>query len=214
MKLIKKDYEQGYHENLLYREAQQSQRNQQRLRLVRERKAGGRLLEIGCGTGGFLRMARERYEVKGLDISKTAIDAIRAEFDERVQQGDLEQDALPVGSYDVIVVFNILEHLHRPAEAVQKLYGALAAGGLLVGSVPNNGGVVGSLVTRVGNYFDRTHCSTFAPERWQRIFHDSGFSPVDFFGEVTIGRNRCHYLTAPSWRQLAFNLMFVCEKPR
>src|SRR5690606_35854308 len=167
-----------------YREAPQSQRNHQRLKLLKEQHPGGRLLEIGCGAGGFLRLAQDEYEVEGMDISRAAVQATQAEFGGRVRLGNLEQDSLPAAGYDVIAVFNILEHLQRPAEAVRKLFNALADGGLIIGSVPNNGGLVGALVTRIGNYFDRTHCSTYSPDRWLEIFRQSGFRTIDLFGEI------------------------------
>ena len=212
MKLIKENFEEGYHENPLYREARDSQRNRARLTLVRRYCAGGRLLEIGCGAGGFLRAARGAYDIEGMDISRSAVEGIRAEFGERVRVGNLEADALPEGPYDVIVAFNILEHLRQPAAAAEKICAALAPGGLLVGSAPLNAGLVGRVVTRIGNYFDRTHVSTLPPEGWQQVFRAAGFRSSEFFGEVTFGRNRCAYLRGPLWRQLAFNLMFACVK--
>lgn len=212
MKLIKNNYEEGYHDNLLYREMTNAPRNRTRLDLVRQHQPGGRLLEIGCGHGGFLRMAREWYDIEGIDISTTAIHKIQAEFGERVRVGNVEQDALPAQRYSVIAAFNILEHLRAPQAAVQRFHSALAEGGVLAGSVPNNSGLAGQISTRIGNYFDRTHVFTPPPAEWQRIFQDAGFRAIDLFGEITFGRNHCRYVRSTQWRQVSFNLMFVCRK--
>ena len=78
--------------------------------------------------------------------------------------------------------------------------------------MPNNYGLVGGVVTRLSNYVDRTHISTFTPEVWRRLFQQAGFSRVDFFGEVTVGRNRALYVRRRFWPHVSFNLMFVCVK--
>ncbi len=212
MHLIKRDYEKGYHDGILTREKPNSQRNQNRLQNLLERQPDGRLLEIGCGKAGFLRLAESHFAVEGIDISRTAIEAIQPHFGERVRVLNVEQRPLPGSGYNVIAAFNVLEHIHQPEKVVSKLYKALAPGGLLFGSVPNKFGPAGSLHTLLSNIFDRTHVSTFSPDTWQRIFHHAGFSSIDFFGELNFGPNRSRYLRGRFWRYLSFNLMFFCQK--
>jgi 2-polyprenyl-3-methyl-5-hydroxy-6-metoxy-1,4-benzoquinol methylase len=211
MRLIQTDYEEGYHEGPLYREPPESQRNRGRLALLREYLSGGSLLEIGCGMGGFLRLAEKHFAVEGIDISRHAVNRIKRYFGQRVWQSDIEVQSLS-RAYNVITVFNVLEHMHRPAAVIEKLYNALENGGVLIGSVPNNFGLVGSVSTRAGNYFDRTHVSTFPPEVWRGLFERVGFGTPEFFGEVTITRAHALYLRGRFWPWLSFNLMFVCRK--
>jgi SAM-dependent methyltransferase len=206
------NFEKNYHEKFFYREANDSQRNQARLKLIQSRHSGGKLLEIGCGTGGLLRLADAHYEVEGIDISRHAVQTLRAQFGERVRAADIEISPLPAARYDLVVAFNILEHLRRPEKAAAKIFQALRPGGLLVGSVPYNAHLVGRLVTRIGNHFDRTHISTLPPDAWMRILKHAGFAEVQFFGEIPFGRNRCRYLTGDGWENLAFNLMFIGSK--
>lgn len=212
MKLIRRQYQEGYHQAIFTREAPFSQRNQARLGLVLHYQPGGKLLEIGCGMGGFLRLAEKYFSVQGIDLSRSAIEAIRPHFGERVSLLNFEQSPLPGTGYDVIAVFNLFEHLRHPARAAERLYSALKTGGLMAGSVPNNFGLVGGINTCLLNFIDRTHISTFTPKTWRRIFHHAGFQDVRFFGEVTLGPNHCRYLTGQVWPYLAFNLMFVCLK--
>jgi SAM-dependent methyltransferase len=212
VKLIQKSFEKSYHESIFYREIERSQRNRGRLGLVLREKNRGKLLEIGCGKGGFLRLAEEHFAVEGIDISQYAIDAAAAHFQKRVRVGDIEERTLPHVQYDVIAVFNILEHLHYPKAAIARIYRSLNDGGLLIGSVPNNYGLVGSLVTRLGNFFDRTHVSTYPPAVWRVLFQEAGFRVVKFFGETTFGRNHSIYLRKRVWPYVSFNLMFTCLK--
>lgn len=179
--------------------------------MLLQRKQGGQLLEIGCGKGGFLRLAEDHFQVEGLDISRHAIEAIRAHFGERVSVANLASDPLPANRYDVVVVFNILEHLNQPGQAIQKIARAIKHDGLVIGSVPNNFGLVGGLVTHIGNFIDRTHIATYPPHTWQQLFMQAGFTQIDFFGEIPMGRNRCTYLHHKLWPYFSLNLMFVCQ---
>jgi len=212
MRIIKKDYGHHYNENVIYREIANSQRNQKRLDLLLDRCASGKLLEIGCGTGGFLRLAESHFDVEGIDISKYAIQQIQPHFGERVRVGNVEQNSLPHNRYDAVIVYNILEHLRKPEKVVKRIYAALKPGGVMIGSVPNNQPFLGSFITRMGNFVDRTHVSTFRPEKWQHIYLHAGFSKIELFGEVNIGRNHCLYLHGACWPYLSFNLMFVCTR--
>jgi 2-polyprenyl-3-methyl-5-hydroxy-6-metoxy-1,4-benzoquinol methylase len=211
--MIKKKYDRQYYDNYKFSEGRNTQRNQQRLAVLLAHKTSGNLLEIGCGMGGFLRLAEQHFSVEGLDISKYAVQQIQPHFGSRIRVSNIEQHKLPARQYDAVVVFNILEHLRHPNKVIDRLFISLKPNGLILGSVPNNYSLIGGVATWIGNRIDHTHISTFAPDVWMRIFRHAGFQKVDFFGEVTLGRNRCHYLYGRSWPHLAHNLMFVCHKP-
>lgn len=212
MKLIQKDFENGYHDNFFMRERRDAQRIRKRMELLLRHQQEGRLLEVGVGQGGLLRRAAAYFHVEGLDLSSGSVAALRPEFGERVHQADITTEALPAAHYDAIAMFNVLEHLPQPGAVIEKCCHALIEGGVMIGSMPNNFGLVGGLVTRITNYFDRTHISTLPPAAWRTLFEQAGFAEVLFFGEITLGRNACFYLRGPLWRWLSFNLMFVARK--
>lgn len=212
MKLVQDNYEDGYHENFFMREKPDSQRIRQRMALLLAHRQEGRLLEVGVGHGGLLKHAAVYFNVEGLDISHRAVARLTGEFGSRVRQADITSEALPAGRYDAIAIFNVLEHLHHPGSVLEKCFRALKDGGVLIGSMPNNFGLVGGIVTRITNYFDRTHVSTLTPPAWRQLFEGAGFGRTDFFGEVTLGRNTAVYLRRRWWPYLSFNLMFVSRK--
>jgi SAM-dependent methyltransferase len=201
-----------YFENPLFREKPNSPRNQKRLKEVLRHKSSGQLLEIGCAQGGFLALAEAHFAISGVDISEYAVRPLRERFGPDVKVLDIEKDALPRENYDIAVVFNVLEHLEDPSAVVDKIYASLRQDGVMVGSVPNNSGLVGRLATSIANILDRSHCSTFSPMAWRRIFSQAGFSSVEFFGELNRGRNHSVYIKSPFWKFISFGLMFVCRK--
>jgi 2-polyprenyl-3-methyl-5-hydroxy-6-metoxy-1,4-benzoquinol methylase len=175
-------------------------------------KQEGRLLEIGCGKGGFLRLAENYFSVEGIDISQYAIDSVKHHFGERIRVANIEDFSIEPARYDVIIAFNLIEHLKRPGEAIPRVTNGLRGDGIFIGSVPYNAKLVGRIVTYFGNMIDRTHISTFSPDTWLKLFKQSGFSEEIFFGEVPFGRNHCRYLFGRYWPHLALNLMFLCKK--
>lgn len=212
MKLVRRKYDESYSENILYREAPNSQRNKKRLREIMKHKQAGALLEIGCSKGRFLRMALEHFDAEGIDVSQYVVDAIRASLGCKVKALNVETAALPPERYDVIAAFNVLEHLKDPASVSAKVYASLREDGLLIGSVPNNSGPVGTVATSLGNLMDRTHHSTYPPPHWRRLFQKAGFAGITFFGEMNLGKNACRYVKNGLWRYVSPNLMFLCTK--
>jgi 2-polyprenyl-3-methyl-5-hydroxy-6-metoxy-1,4-benzoquinol methylase len=205
-------YDRKYYENVLFRSTPNSQRNQQGLNELLAHKHGGKLFEIGCGKGEFLKLASRFFDVKGVDISKYATRNASANIISRIRFGNIEVENLVEDEYDAIAAFNVMEHLRDPKGVLSKIFHSLRPNGVLIGSVPLNYSLVGKLHTAITNVVDRTHISTYEPERWKVLFQDTGFSYIRFFGEVTMGKNRNIYVRHRYWPYVSFNLMFVCQK--
>lgn len=101
----------------------------------------GKLLDIGCGTGRFLHEARTRgYNVWGIDISSSAIESARIKFGlNKVYHFTLENfvKEFPQEKFDIITMFEVLEHLDNPQETILQVYSLLKPNGYLAISVPN-----------------------------------------------------------------------------
>lgn len=97
----------------------------------------GRMLEVGCASGAYLaRMAAEGWQVKGMEFSESAAARARqAGFD--VRTGPLESAQEEPESFDLIVGWMVIEHLHDPLAGLRKLHGWARPGGWLCVSVPN-----------------------------------------------------------------------------
>jgi SAM-dependent methyltransferase len=98
----------------------------------------GRLLDFGCGSGWFLHLMQERgWRVTGMDFSAHAALQARNRFGIPVHHGSLPHPQIPAGSFDVITMGCVLEHVHDPRKIVAAAVRALVPGGRLVISVPN-----------------------------------------------------------------------------
>lgn len=97
-----------------------------------------KLLEIGCGTGGMLPILAVHGRVTGIDPAEDAIRYSRQRHGGRAEllRVDFPAEVPPGGGYDVVALFDVLEHLDDDVLALRRAASLMAPGGLLVATVP------------------------------------------------------------------------------
>ena len=133
-------------------------------RRLTDGRGAPRVLDAGCGSHSNVDLPPGAYVV-GVDISAQALDH-NALLDERIV-GDLETVELDPRSFDLIVCWDVLEHLPRPERALAVLVGALTDDGLLVLGLPNVRSVKGVV----------TKYTPYGFHRW--IYRRAGTVPSD-----------------------------------
>ena len=110
-----------------------------RCRAISRLKPLGRLLDVGCATGNFLHeMTRwGSWEVVGIEPNEEAAAYARQRYGLEIYAGTLEEIDLPPSSFDVITMWNVLEHLHTPHADLVRVRRLLKDGAWLVFSIPN-----------------------------------------------------------------------------
>ncbi|MBI4503064.1 MAG: methyltransferase domain-containing protein [Gemmatimonadetes bacterium] len=125
-----------------------------RERLVLERDiAGKRVLEIGCGRGGFAcwlaGLPRPPLRLAGADFSPAAVQRARAFARERGVRGvqweveDIQRIGHPDGTFDTVISCETIEHVPDPPRAVREMARVLKSGGRLLLTTPNYLGSMG-----------------------------------------------------------------------
>jgi len=176
----------------------------------------GRLLEVGAGGGFFLKSAeRAGWEVVGVELSGEAVEFATNRLDLDVRLEQAEQMTFPPPLFDVVVMFDVVEHLLDPLVSLQRVRGALRPGGVLVISTPNF-----NALTRFALGADwaalspAEHLWNFSAHSLDRMLRRAGFPSVTLerkyrgFGVFETMNPR--YTHAPSaLRNKAYNA-FVC----
>jgi GT2 family glycosyltransferase/tetratricopeptide (TPR) repeat protein/2-polyprenyl-3-methyl-5-hydroxy-6-metoxy-1,4-benzoquinol methylase len=147
-------------------------------------RAAKRVLDVGCGAGVFGEVLKKRQgcEVVGVEIDARAAAEARGRLD-HVVEGDVEGANLEaLGSFDVVVCGDILEHLREPGELLGRLRRLLAVDGLLVAHVPNarNMDIVQQLVEGNWTYqpwglMDREHLRFFTRRSAEQMLEEAGY---------------------------------------
>jgi SAM-dependent methyltransferase len=101
-------------------------------------KPGARVLDVGCGTGEFLKLAKDRgCEVVGIEPGKTYADFARSEYGLDVINGFWQEADLPEGGFDVVTCNQVVEHLRDPMAALAAMAQWLKPDGVAFISVPD-----------------------------------------------------------------------------
>ncbi|OQX61574.1 MAG: hypothetical protein B5M56_08685 [Desulfococcus sp. 4484_241] len=91
----------------------------------------GRLLDVGCGSGEFLEIAKSRgWETTGIDISPVHRDKFRTHLGIPLVVGDFNDVDFPAESFDAVTLGDSIEHMHNPRDAVKKIFSILRPGGI------------------------------------------------------------------------------------
>jgi len=108
-------------------------------RLEPFKRPRGRLLDVGCGMGSFLKAATEAgWTATGLDISAECCRRARERAGVQVLQGTLPQRAQHLaGAFDALTMWQLLEHVQNPREELLAAHCALRPGGALWIAVPD-----------------------------------------------------------------------------
>ncbi len=132
-----------------------------------------KVLEIGCAIGAASSILQERgFDVTATDISPYAVKKAQSLLPGlRIEKLDILSNRLPRKKYDLIIAFEVIEHLTDPERALRNMRALLAKGGSLIVSTPYPYGYV---------YRDVTHISVKHPFDWLRIFRNAGFSDVKY----------------------------------
>jgi SAM-dependent methyltransferase len=178
-------------------------------------REGARLLDVGCGDGRFLRLARVLgYTAEGIEF-----DAAAAALAERqgfpVHVGGLAEAQLPAGAFEQITLSHVIEHLHDPVAALAGLRDGLRPGGRLWLQTPN---VESAGAQRFGADWrglePPRHLVLFGPGSLRLALERSGFERIAvmppqldaafYIGQsLAIGAGRDPYRLGPAERRAA-----------
>lgn len=140
-----------------------------------EKGSGKRILEIGCSIGGVSHLLWERgFKVYASDVSSYALK--RAEkLAKKLKRNisfytfDIEQGIPVEGKFDLIIAFEVIEHLERPLVAISYMKKKLGRDGILVCSTPNACSDLSE---------DPTHINVKNKTEWEKIFLKAGFKDI------------------------------------
>ena len=137
----------------------------------------GRLLDVGCGIGTELEVARDRgWQAKGIELSASSLKIAKASGLD-VMAVPLADAGFASASFDCVTVNHALEHIPRVRPLLAEVRRVLRPDGLLFISVPNLDAWphrVGA--HRLGLAFNDDHYLFFTPSTLDRLLRTAGFS--------------------------------------
>ena len=155
----------------------------------------GALLDVGCATGLFLNEMRRygQWRLAGIEVEARAAAYAADRFDLDVFNGQIANAPWPARSFDVVTLWDVLEHLPDPGDALRRLGKLLAEGGVLIASVPNLDSVDAARFGRYWTGLDAPrHFSVFRKRDFVRLLEEAGYRVMRtycFYGRYTTFAN-------------------------
>ena len=128
----------------------------------RHARPRGRMLDLGCGDGGLLWLARrDGWDVRGVELYPEQSALVRSRLGFPVDTSDILSYTGEPAAWDVVVLTHVLEHLPDPLAALRKIRDFLKPTGVAVLEFPN----IDALDARVRRLLDRwgVHRRRYAP---------------------------------------------------
>jgi 2-polyprenyl-3-methyl-5-hydroxy-6-metoxy-1,4-benzoquinol methylase len=161
---------------------------QKGLSTIEKFATGGRLLDLGCALGVFLYLARERgWDTYGVDISEYAASYARNFLGLKAYAGELQEINFPDGWFDVITLWDIVEHFPDPSCQLREVHRILKNDGIIFLNTPNGEALLrllahmifrltGGLISYpVKKLYHEYHLYYFTPATFTELLEANGF---------------------------------------
>lgn len=156
-------------------------RFERELRLLRQFCPRGAVLDVGCGSGGFLFQLKKcwsaDYDILGTDVSGGPLDYAESKGVPVVRGDFIEQD-FGGQKFDAVTLWAVAEHLAEPKKFLLQIHAALKPGGLCFVLVPNLRSLAVRLLGAKYRYVYAQHLNYFSAATLGRLGERTGFGVV------------------------------------
>jgi 2-polyprenyl-3-methyl-5-hydroxy-6-metoxy-1,4-benzoquinol methylase len=152
--------------------------SKQHLENIEEFTTKGKILDIGCFTGYFLELAKERgWDTYGIEPSHWA-GKIAQKRNIKIIAEDIESSLLSKNFFDVITMWDVIEHLPNPIKTLQKCHKYLKKDGILAVGTPNIESFIAKVLRSNNPHLVRMHLILYSPKTLTKILEQTGFKSV------------------------------------
>jgi len=156
---------------------------------------GSRILDLGCGTGGILRDRMDRSVCVGVDRSSLALQICARRGFSTLARADLTRLPFREGSFDVLLLMDVIEHLDDDVEFLRAASQLVEEGAQVVVAVP--------AFSLLWSQHDETfeHRRRYTASQLEAVIRAAGLKP-----ERTTYTNSLLFPVAAVWRILSYRL--------
>lgn len=179
--LIIKGYSEGADENFASQAHARERTFERCLDTIEKATKGkrGKILDVGTATGSFLYVAKKRgWIVDGLEPNKWLCDWAKEHYDLPIKQKTIFEQHYPTETFDVITLWDVLEHVPDPTKVLQECNRILKKEGILVINYPDTGTWIAKLMGRKWVFLLSVHLYYFTPTTMRKMLEKTGLSIV------------------------------------
>ncbi|WP_320040095.1 class I SAM-dependent methyltransferase [uncultured Desulfobacter sp.] len=139
----------------------------------------GRILDVGCGNGKFLRVLGDAWKKYGCDVAPAAVQFVRQNRLFNVRLGLLEELDYPKQFFDVVYFRASLHHTENPRKTLEVAHRLVKPSGIVAISMSNNAaGPCGRVFKGKTRSFDYGHTHFFTPATLRKLLRLCGLQEI------------------------------------
>jgi SAM-dependent methyltransferase len=144
-------------------------------------KQPGSLLDLGCAAGYFMNVMREQgWETEGIEPSQLIARFGREEYGAAIRVGTAQTVPLAERAYDLVTMWDVIEHLSDPIDSLSRMRKALKPEGYLLLETQNIDSIFARLLGKRWHHFKHAeHLWHFSPRTIEAILAKAGFDVVE-----------------------------------
>jgi 2-polyprenyl-3-methyl-5-hydroxy-6-metoxy-1,4-benzoquinol methylase len=177
------------------------------LRALERHERSGRMLDVGCHLGIFMEVAKRcGWDISGVEPSRWSVDQARARGLD-VRHGTLDSVSLPSAAFDVVTMWDVIEHFVDPLAELRRTHRILRPNGLLAVSTMNVDAWFPRLVGSRWPWYMQMHLVYFSKRTLHNMLTKAGFRVVEMVPHKRVVRlsylvSRVEPYCAPAHRLL------------
>lgn len=141
-------------------------------------KESGRLVDVGCSYGIFVKAAQdEGFDASGIEPAKNAAAYAKQKFHVNVFQGTLDEAKVKENTYDIVTLYDVLEHIPNLKPFLKEIRRVLKPGGFLVVQSPNVESYAFQILKTNWNWLlVPNHLWHFSKKSLSNVLEENGFT--------------------------------------
>jgi len=152
-----------------------SEKSMKRIQSIWNKKPG-KLLDVGTANGSFLKIAKEiGWEVYGCEPNKWMCKWCKENYDIDLDEGTLIEGKYSTNSFNVISLWDVIEHTPDPKRVLEECYRIMHHDGLLVANFPDFGSWIAKLMRGKWVFLLTVHYYYFTKKTLSKLMLNSGF---------------------------------------
>jgi 2-polyprenyl-3-methyl-5-hydroxy-6-metoxy-1,4-benzoquinol methylase len=177
---------------------------EKRLRAIRQFRNKGKLLDVGCGHGLFLKAIGGSFETYGVEPDHHASRAAKEKSGSKIICSTLKEAAFSDNYFDVVTIINTLEHVDSPKSVLNETNRILKPDGVAFIETPNAGHFIAKLLGKHWvQFLIPDHYAFFTKKTIEDLLHKTGFDIISVSpGNKTLSVKFILYQV--SWYQRSF----------
>lgn len=141
-------------------------------------RKNNQLLDIGCGEGHFLWVAKQMgWQAKGVEIAAWAVEVCK-KFSVNAERVDLLKADLLPETFDLVAMHEVLEHLVSPTDYLRKVHVLLRKGGVLFITTPNFNCVSRRILRKNWSLVHCEHLFYYTSFSLKKLLVEAGFRVI------------------------------------